>query len=231
MNNIPRNSKFNSLFPLDESLSIDFLSKLYRGCGYVGRSLTKFYGFQTLWLRHSDNAFIPVGTLVAKQYGFFKEKEKGVFTFNAGRIGWTREKYALVWKPSAYQDYEFRYGFTLRFLHFGKASLSVGNDFLCSFHYPLKGPSSWQAKDCVGFFKMRNGAKIHFLVNSASYPPIYSNENFYMHRGNFYLSPQINESPLFPQSEELSEFISLKKEARILLVILALKARLFSVYH
>ena len=230
MNNIPKNSKFNSLFPLDESLSIDFLSKLYRGGGYVGRSLTTFYGFQTLWLRHSDNAFIPVGTLMAKQYGFYKEKEKGVFNFKAGRIGWTREKYALVWKPSAYQDYEFSYGFTLRFLHFGKASLSVGNDFLCSFHYPLKGPSSWQTKDCVGFFKMRNGAKIHFLIQSAYSHQISSHLNDYLQRGSFYSSPQINNSPLFPQSEELSEFLSLKNEERILLVILALKARLFSVY-
>lgn len=211
-------------------LSIDFLSKLYRGDGYVGRALTKFYGFQTLWHLDDDHSFRPVGTLKSKQYGFFKENEKGVFTFKAGRIGWTREKYTTIWKPSAYKDYEFRYGFTLRFLHFGKGCLYIGNDFLCSFNYPVNGPSLYQIKDCVGFFQMRNGAKIHFLIQSAYSHQISSHLNDYLQRGSFYSSPQINNSPLFPQSEELSEFLSLKNEERILLVILALKARLFSVY-
>ncbi|MGI6354422.1 MAG: hypothetical protein ACOX6W_04920 [Lentisphaeria bacterium] len=231
MTNPLDNSKFDSLFPLDESLGRDFLRNLYRGDGYTGRALTKFYGFLTLWRHNSDRTFVPVGTLHAKHYGFFKEKEKGIFTFKTGKIGWPRDKYTTTWKPSAYKDYKFKYGFTLRFLHFGKGYLFSGNEFLCSFNYPVRGPTSYQTKDCTGFFQLKNGSKIHFLIEPAHQKQTDSHPNYYIHRGKFYPSPRINTSPLFPQPDELSEFESLKKEERMLLVILALKARLFSVYR
>jgi len=184
----------------------------------------------SLWLS-KGRVMRPVGMMACSCWGWLRGREYGILSMRHGQVIIERRGSDAHWSYNGKSIGTVEYGFWLRAVYFGSATLRTANKNVFQLRLPLLGPSNYQRRDCIGVLRRPGGEDIRILLNSrvvrgereqVSDP---SCDELARHNPGWGVPPPIGSTPLFPDGKQA--ICDLPKEDRIFLSGVALWATMF----